>query len=111
LHDWNVTREDTLSGQFLYYNENNQTPKAVPPLPLAGSAVDGSKTIHAAGVYNPEVNPPVMSKDKNNALFYIGEELWELREDDKILKQYPTKDLRMTIVYRARCFESKKSFE
>ena len=52
-----------------------------------------------------------MSKDKNNALFYIGDEQWELREDDKILKQYPTKDLRMTIVYRARCFESKKTFE
>ena len=31
-----------------------------------------------------------MSKDKNNALFYIGDEQWELREDDKILKHYHT---------------------
>jgi len=53
---------------------------------LAGSAVDGSKTIHAAGVYNPEVVPPLMSKDKNNALFYLGDEKWELREDGKTLR-------------------------
>ena len=51
-----------------------------------------------------------MSKDKKSALFYVGDEQWELREDKKVLKSYPTKDLRMTIVYRARCFESEKAF-
>ena len=81
----------------------------VPPLPLAGSAVDGSKLIHAAGVYKPDISPPTMDKDKNNALFYVGDEKWHLKEDDKILRKYDTSDLRMTIVYRSRCFESEKA--
>ena len=81
----------------------------VPPLPLAGSAVDGSKLIHAAGVYKPEISPPIMNKDKNNALFYVGDESWQLKEDDKVLRQYNSEDLRMTVVYRSRCFESEEA--
>jgi hypothetical protein len=51
-----------------------------------------------------------MDKDKNNALFYIGDDVWELREESetkvKVLKTYKTSDLRMTVVYRGRCFKN-----
>jgi hypothetical protein len=95
----------------LYYQSNNATPQTVPPLPLAGSAVDGSKTVHAAGVYRPQDSPPIMNKDKNNSLFYVGDEKWHLKEDHKVLRQYDSSDLRMTIVYRSRCFESEDAWK
>lgn len=104
-----MNEDEALSGQFLYYPTNDETPQMVPPLPLAGSAVDGSKLVHAAGVYKPEISPPTLDKDKNNALFYVGDEKWHLKEDDKILRKYDTSDLRMTVVYRSRCFESEEA--
>lgn len=83
--------------------------RSIPPLPLSGSAVDGSKMIHSAGVYKPDVIPPSLSKDKRNSLVYAGDEKWDLREDNNTIKQYDTDDLRMTVVYRSRCFESEEA--
>eukprot|EP00913_Durusdinium_trenchii_P000953 g880.t2 len=45
-----------------------------PSSPLLGILVDGSKTLHAAGVFKPEVKTPFLDKDRGNALFYVGAE-------------------------------------
>jgi len=40
------------SGEFLYWlDKTDATPVSIPPRPLSGTLVDGSKTLHAAGVY------------------------------------------------------------
>ena len=39
----------------------------------------------------------------------MGDERWELRSDGALLKAYNSSELRMTIVYRARCFASEEA--
>ncbi|CAE6911887.1 folD [Symbiodinium sp. CCMP2592] len=107
LHD-RPALDDDSGGRFLYYDQNSATPKAVLSKPLSGVAVDGSKTLHAAGVFRPSVKAPLLDKDKDNALFYVGDEKWQLRSNGEVLQIYNSSDLRMTIVYRARCFASEE---
>eukprot|EP00929_Paragymnodinium_shiwhaense_P107722 TRINITY_DN74095_c0_g1_i1.p1 TRINITY_DN74095_c0_g1~~TRINITY_DN74095_c0_g1_i1.p1 ORF type:complete len:477 (-),score=79.67 TRINITY_DN74095_c0_g1_i1:364-1794(-) len=110
-----LSKEDALStGRFLYYtDEASATPESLPAQSLAGLAVDGSKTMHAAGVFQPWVPPPAMDKDRDNALFFKGgkNEAWELRSDGEVIGNYTSDDLRMTIVYRARCFASEAAVQ
>ena len=52
-----------------------------------------------------------MNKDLPNALFYVGDETWELREEDRVLRKYKSSELRIAIVYRALCFESEEKVQ
>lgn len=70
------------------------------PIPRAGALIDGSKTVHAAVVYRPEADAPVLDKDKRNTLMYRGEEKWQLMMGDEVNENYVTEDLRMSVVYR-----------
>lgn len=108
LHDQMAVEDRSSGGLFLYYDENSATPKSFPSSPLSGISVDGSKTLHAAGVFKPEVKTPFLDKDKDNALFYAGDERWELRSEGEVVQRYNSSELRMTIVYRARCFSSEE---
>ena len=46
LHEWT----DDRGGAFVYWKDNSGKMHSVPPSPLSGSSVDGSKTVHA-GVF------------------------------------------------------------
>jgi hypothetical protein len=48
-------------------------------------------------------------KGKYHGLIYLGEEKWALKEDEETLKVYNSSDLRMTLVYRSRCFDSEEA--
>jgi len=102
LHDW---IDASQGGEFIYWDDS-KIPKRVPPLPLAGSVIDGSKTIHAAEVYRINAKIPSLNKDKSNVLKYVGNDNWVLYSDQKEIGSYNTNDLRISIVYRARCFEN-----
>ena len=82
------------------------------PVPRAGTGVDGSKVIHAANVYRPSEMPPRISKDKYTELHYLGNDRWVVQEvkdgAPNVLRNYTTDDLRITIVYRGRCFENEE---
>merc|ERR1712137_614030 len=106
FHRWEPTEE--RGGQFVYWDEESIEPRVIPPIPLAGSIVDGSKTVHAATVYQPHVKAPELDKSVENKLVYVGDEKWELFSNGTSVKTYNTDDLRWTIVYRARCFASKE---
>jgi hypothetical protein len=101
-HRWNDTH--VRSGDFVYWDENRQEPKRMPAHSLAGNVVDGSKTVHAASIYHPERKAPLLDKSADSMLSYVGNDKWELRSNNQLLHTYDTDDLRMTIVYRARCF-------
>lgn len=112
LHSWSP--EDILhktggtgsiGGDFVYYNRNDPVPDIITPLPRSGALVDGSKTVHAANVYLPNIEAPVLDKNKANTLTYLGNEKWGLSIDGNITQTYDNKDLRIAIVYRARCFK------
>jgi hypothetical protein len=48
LHQWTPTAEKR--GEFVFWNGGNSSGVQESPAPLAGSAVDGTKTVHAARV-------------------------------------------------------------
>ena len=101
------------AGEFIHW-ANGSVPQMELPLPRAGSAIDGSKSVHAAEVYLGATGSPalpLMDKSRRNVLSFQGEEAedasrpWVLRVDgSEVLQRYSTDDLRVTIVYRARCF-------
>uniref|UniRef100_A0A914D543 Uncharacterized protein n=1 Tax=Acrobeloides nanus TaxID=290746 RepID=A0A914D543_9BILA len=109
LHEWNKPK---YGGQFAYFDKNTIVPTYEKPTPRSVMLIDGSKTIHASTIYKPKFRPPIMAKDAKNELVFSptkeGDETWELRSNDKILRKYHTDDLRINAIYRARCFESEE---
>lgn len=106
LHDRVYRSED--GGDFIFYASNDPQYSSVPSIPLSGLSVDGSKTVHAANTYRPSDSFPILSKDKDSILTYMGNDSWSLMVDGESLKDYSSSDLRISIVYRARCFETKQ---
>jgi len=59
-------------------------------------------------VYRPDVKAPHLDKDKVSFLKYVGGDRWEIQSDGQTVANYSTNDLRISIVYRAKCFHSKE---
>jgi hypothetical protein len=103
LHEWTDDRE----GDFVYWPQNAPKVETVPPTPRAGATVDGSKVIHAASIYRSNERAPFLAKDKKNVLALADQatQSWVLSSDGVPVKNYTWDDLRVTLVYRARCFK------
>ena len=117
LHEWEPsTRRRSATGggagEFVHWAAGNGPPSVETPHPLAGSAIDGSKSVHAAEVYlgsSSSPSLPLIDRNKRNVLSYEGpadKQGWALRVDGEVVRRYDTDDLRVSIVYRARCFET-----
>ena len=101
------TTDPTTGGQFLFYRDNEESGEYdyASANYRAGNAVDGSKVVHAARIYRPSAQVPTLPKDKESTLVYSGQgEEWLLQLEGKTIATYKTDDLRISIVYRARCF-------
>lgn len=94
-------------GDFVYYPDNKGY-LDVPSNPLSASAVDGSKVVHASTVYRPDFpgGIPYLNKDKTSKLRYDGDEKWSLLSNEELIREYNSSDIRISIVYRARCFRN-----
>jgi hypothetical protein len=103
-HKWT----DDRSGPFLFWNTPGE-PEISWPITRSANSVDGSKVIHAAGVYMPERKPPILPRGARNTLEYKkgpkGEHLWDVKTDGQLLQSYVEDDLRFSAVYRCRCFK------
>jgi hypothetical protein len=109
LHEWQPSEE--RASDFVYWNTEDGKASAMKPTPFTGNAIDGSKTVHAAKVYYPSRTPPMLDKGRVNSLNYLGDDKWEVRADGEVVATYDTDELRMSLVYRARCFESQAHVE
>jgi hypothetical protein len=105
LHNWTAHGDPSIGGDFIYYPGDGSV-KLLSPEPLTGNAVDGSKTIHAALIYRPDVQAPTLNKNDDAMLRYARDEKWELVINGNPVRTYNSSELRMSIVYRARCFRS-----
>jgi hypothetical protein len=109
FHEWDAPHAgaDSSAGDFAYYASGDRAPRTVKPAPRSGNCVDGSKTVHAATVYERGGRePPRLQKSQSNKLVYLGGERWELRSDGvRNGAPYTTDDLRLSLVFRARCFK------
>jgi len=105
LNSWKP--DETTAGTLVFWDTPGD-PKEVPPIPLAGSAVDGSKTVHATRVYRPYDEPPPINKEDDAELTYMGNDKWSVFVRGESVRNYTTNDLRISIVYRARCFKDER---
>ena len=112
LHKFNATER---GGDFVSYRHYSKFTHVegsdlnlVHAHSYAASAVDGSKSVHAATMYKERTALPFLNKDKVNKLIYNEDESWNLESNGEFIKKYRTDDIRMTIVYRARCFVSEE---
>lgn len=111
LHDAYDARSS--GGEFVWWGADG-APGRVAPQPRFGSAIDGSKTVHAAAAYRADERAPPIDKSVETELVYVGGEgeMWELRAATgeggamATIGSYPHSRLRISIVYRARCFAS-----
>lgn len=108
VHRWQDPTGAT-GGEFVYWDDASGVSKHVRPLPLSGSSVDGSKVVHAATVFRPDVRPPMLDKSKTNVLRFVqnsddSQTQWQLTSNNEMLQRYRTDELRFSVVYRARCF-------
>ena len=120
IHEWSPKQEQqllinnhskiTIGGDFIYYDTADGSYKSLNAEPLSGNVVDGSKTVHAAKVYRPDIKAPFINKDKNIQLVYQENEIWYLLDKDtnEKLAEYTSNQLRISLVYRARCFSSEE---
>uniref|UniRef100_A0A6B2L527 Uncharacterized protein n=1 Tax=Arcella intermedia TaxID=1963864 RepID=A0A6B2L527_9EUKA len=99
LHNWTDDRD----GSFVFWTDNGRA-KAMAPAPRSANVVDGSKVVHAAAVYRAGVVPPVLRPSEPHALVYEGDGRWSIRTDGEVRSRLSDDDLRVSIVYRARCF-------
>jgi hypothetical protein len=81
------------------------------PAPRSANVVDGSKVVHAATVYRRNAQMPRLNPIDKNTLDYLGDDQWMIRSNGKDRKPLTTDDLRISIVYRARCFRDKAEAE
>lgn len=95
--------EPSSAGEFLWWGP--EAVRRTAPLPRSGTVVDGSRTVHAAAAYRPEAGPPPIDKDLETALVHVGEGRWELRAESRTVRTYSEDELRISIVYRAHCFQ------
>ena len=105
LHRWLPESKPNVGGDFIYYLGAGSLPQYLSPVPRAGNSVDGSKTVHAALIYRPDEAAPHMDKSSESKLEYAGNEKWNLVVDGRVTRVYDSDDLRVSIVYRARCFK------
>jgi hypothetical protein len=52
--------------------------------PGSGTIVDGSKVMHGAKIFKPQVKAPHLPKDKSSNLVYVGGDRWELQIDGQV---------------------------
>mmetsp|Transcript_8987 Transcript_8987/g.16937 ORF Transcript_8987/g.16937 Transcript_8987/m.16937 type:complete len:171 (-) Transcript_8987:52-564(-) len=84
----------------------------MPPVARSGNAIDGSKVVHTTTVYRPDLTPPSLDKDKTNELVYDeSKDVWAMQSDNETSRWYKNEDLRISIVYRARCFANASAAE
>lgn len=103
FHEWQDA--EARGGNFAYVASDSKKPPVEQlASPRAGSAVDGSKVVHAGDVYMPSRRPPQMEKSSDNVLVYRGNDTWVVTSDGRTIAEYSTDDLRLTVVFRARCF-------
>jgi len=101
FHQW---EDSTRGGDFLFWNTSSDKPLLARPTSRSANAVDGSKTVHSAGVYMAGERPPLMPPTSLNDLVYNGDGTWSITSDGKVLRTYSEDMLRFSVVYRARCF-------
>jgi hypothetical protein len=103
-------RADSSGGQFFYYPRGPAGPATVAPRKYnAALVVDGVRVVHGVERYFPDTQVPPLSKDSEIGLRYDGAGSWDLVSDGDVKATYPQEELRLSLVWRARCHASEEA--
>jgi len=117
LHQWENNLYNQSGGQFFYYPEEpGGKIMAIDPIFNSAIVLDGSIVIHGVDVFKPDYPDfPILDKSDINELHYEGNDQWKVYVNGKPkFNSYHSKDLRISLVWRARCFkdeEEKKKYD
>ena len=113
-HDW-ADSGGARGGAFVHWSARDGSVAALAPQPGSGSAMDGSKTVHAATLFEPGAAAPRLDKNQRHALVYnataAAAAAWQLVSGGQsrgAAHAWSEQQLRFSVVYRARCFRSER---
>ena len=78
----------------------------MPPTFNTALVLDGSVIVHGVNIFRADEHPPIISPNDHNELRYLGNDAWSLFANDQLVRSYKTTDLRISLVWRARCFSN-----
>ena len=107
LHKW-LNHEKDGGGFYFYPKGTGGRAEIVPAEFNTGLVLDGSVLIHGVNTYQPKKLPPIINPSDKNSLVYAGDDFWQLKANDEVIALYKTSDLRISLVWRSRCFESQE---
>lgn len=106
-----IQRKDAVGGEFFFYpNGISNGQKSNPANVNTGLVLDGSIVAHGVRPFmGQDATPPPMDiRSEYTILFDEEKQVWEVIENGKVLRQYNADEVRTTLVWRMRCFESEE---
>lgn len=108
-HEW-FDPAGARGGNFVHWAAADGSMATLAAAPGSGSAMDGSKTVHAAQLFEPGAAAPWLDKSARHALVLNATDgRWGLESDGAPRgggHAWSEQQLRFSVVYRARCFAS-----
>jgi hypothetical protein len=105
LHD----AKDGDGGDFFFYPRGAAgESQTVPAKRNSAIVLDGCRAIHGVRRFKPAHKVPPMSRRVSSELRHLEGNKWELVSNGTQMATYTTSDFRMSLVWRARCFESEE---
>jgi len=116
LHQWENNVYNNSGGQFFYYPEGpGGVIMSIDPIFNSAIVLDGSIVVHGVDLFKKEYPFPILNKSDKNDIRYEGNDEWSIYVNGVSKhKRYQSKDLRISLVWRARCFkdeEEKKKYD
>jgi hypothetical protein len=120
LHKW--VNEETDGGGFFWWPKGNGGEMIHHKCKFNSALIlNGCIIPHGVYPYQPTRDTPelpLLTKSSQVELAYVGEDKWELRDlqqdeasEHRVIQNYQTSDLRMSLVWRSRCFKTQEEFE
>eukprot|EP01038_Epipyxis_sp_PR26KG_P009036 gene9036-12182_t len=118
LFDWTNLNHDVgianknIGGQFVFYENKKLFFHKIIPTPRSAIFIDGSKVIHGETINRPEEKVPFGSEDEVCSIAYNSNiNKWQIICDDNIIKEYSFDNVRLSIIYQARCFKDQNEMK
>ena len=83
----------------------------IPPEFNTALVLDGSVIVHGVDTFRPWQKPPMINPTNKNEFRYIGNEEWVVISNNETIAKYHTTDLRISLVWRQRCFDEKSEIQ
>jgi hypothetical protein len=114
FHEWQDA-SGARGGTFAHWAARDGSVAVLAPEPGSANAMDGSKTVHAATLFEPGAAAPWLDKSVRHALvFNASDTTWALVSGGQprgAAHVWSERQLRFSVVYRARCFGSERERE